>query len=232
MTEQKDQGIVLLSNVRLSFPHLIEPQERNKNGKVSSSYGCDLLMEPSSQGYADFMGYAGKLAIDTWKENAQVVMSIIQANPNTRCFGDGNAKINKKKMQVYEGYSGMVYITATRQASYGAPQLVDDNGNFIDPNNTLAYQLLARKMYGGCRVNVALKPWIQKASPKNENTNGIRCDLIAIQFAGDDDAFGESSPDITGVFKPVASASQSFTPPTAAMPATPFGSFMPPQGAQ
>jgi hypothetical protein len=57
-------------------------------------------------------------------------------------------------------------------------------------------------MYGGCRVNAAIKPWPQV----NKHGNGIRCDLIAVQFLRDDVAFGEGAADASGMFGSVASA--------------------------
>jgi hypothetical protein len=54
--------------------------------------------------------------------------------------------------------------------------------------------------------------------------NGIRCDLIAIQFFKDDTAFGEGgAPDLTGMFGAVAAAPAMFgaAPAAPAMPAMP-----------
>jgi hypothetical protein len=87
-------------------------------------------------------------------------------------------------------------------------------------------QQLARAMYGGCRVNAAIKPWPQK----NTHGNGIRCDLIALQFHKDDTAFGEGgSPDVTAMFGAVTAAPAMFgaAPAAPAMPAMP--SFLTPQ---
>jgi hypothetical protein len=66
----------------------------------------------------------------------------------------------------------------------------------------MAYQALTRQMYGGCRVNVAVKPWLQE----NKHGRGIRADLVAVQFAGDDQAFGEGAVDASGMFGAVAAA--------------------------
>ncbi len=78
------------------------------------------------------------------------------------------------------------------------------------------------KMYGGCRVNVAIKPWLQE----NKHGRGIRADLVAVQFAGDDKAFGEGAVDASGMFGAVAGAAApapSFLQPAAAqMPLPPF----------
>jgi hypothetical protein len=84
----------------------------------------------------------------------------------------------------------------------------------------MAYQQLARKMYGGCRVNAAVKPWLQD----NKHGRGIRCDLIAVQFYLDDAPFGEGNVDASGMFGAVAAgAMPGFAAAHApAMPAAPF----------
>ena len=107
-----------------------------------------------------------------------------------------------------------VFITAGRDSQ---PQIIQADGSAIDPNNTMAYQQLTRKMYGGCRVNAAVKPWLQD----NKHGRGVRCDLVALQFAGDDQPFGEGAVDASNLFgsvaaKPAAAAS------SAGMPLPPF----------
>jgi hypothetical protein len=71
-------------------------------------------------------------------------------------------------------------------------------------------------MYGGCRVNAAIKPWLQV----NKHGNGIRCDLIALQFAGDDTAFGEGAVDASNMFGAVMNGA-GFGAAPAAAPAMP-----------
>ena len=68
----------------------------------------------------------------------------------------------------------------------------------------------------------AVKPWIQA----NAYGNGIRCDLVALQFARDDTPFGEGATDASGLFGAVSNPAQ-------AMPA-PGGMGLPPfmTGAQ
>lgn len=215
--------IIFLSNVRLSFPHLAEPQRQinEQTGKERISFNCEFIMPQDHPGFQQFMARYGALALEKWKEHAQAVMGMIQQDRKTRCFGRGEEKVNKKTFQPYDGYAGHVFITAGRDT---APQMIQADGQPIDPTNTMAYQQLARKMYGGCRVNAAIKPWPQD----NKHGRGIRCDLIAVQFAGDDTAFGEGAVDASGMFGAVAGAPAGmFAPaaaaPAAAMPAAPFG---------
>lgn len=210
--------IIFLSNVRLSFPHLVEPQERtNKDtGKVTSSYNCDFVMPPDHPSFVQFMKKYGELALEKWKDKASAVMGIIQNDRKLRCFGTENDKISLKTLQPFDSYVGNAFISATKGT---APQMIQADGRPVDPNNTLAYQQLARALYAGCRVNAAVKPWLQQ----NAHGRGVRCDLVAVQFAGDDEPFGKASgPDIGELFGKVAAAPQVPAFPQAPMPAAPF----------
>lgn len=194
--------IVFLSNVRLSFPHLAEPQrtENKVTGAVRTAYNADFLMPESYAGFQQFMARYRELMTQTFAENAPVVMNMILADRKLRCFGRGEEKVNKKTFKPYDGYAGNVYLSASSER---VPQMIQSDGKPVDPANTMAFQAIARKMYGGCRVNVAVKPWVQK----NQHGNGIRCDLVAVQFANDDTPFGDGAPDVSGMFGAIAQTS-------------------------
>jgi len=212
--------LVFLSGVRLSFPHLAEPQKRvsPETGKERLSYSGDFLMAPDHPGFKQLMAKINEMALAKWKEHAGNVLNLINADRKLRCYGDGNQKVNSKTFQPYDGYAGNVYVTAGRD---NPPQIIQADGTPVDPTNTMAYQALTRKMYGGCRVNAAIKPWPQD----NKVGRGIRCDLVAVQFAADDTPFGEGAVDASGMFGAVAGAPAGFgaVAPAAAMPAAPFG---------
>ena len=208
--------IIYLSNVRLSFPHLAEPQRQvnEATGKERISYNCEFIMPQDHAGFTQFVQRYGSMVLEKWKEHAQTIMGMIQNDRKLRCFGRGEEKINKKTFQPYDGYAGNVFITSGRESQ---PQMIQADGRPVDPSNTMAYQQLARKMYGGCRVNAAVKPWLQE----NKHGRGVRCDLIAVQFAGDDTPFGEGAVDASNLFGVVAGAAPAgFAP--AGMPAAPF----------
>ena len=214
--------VIFLQDVRLSFPHIAEPQRRvnEQTGKEKISYNCEFIMPQDHPGFQQFLKKYGEMAALTWKEHAQTVMQMIQADRKTRCFGMGSEKVNKKTFQPYDGYAGNVFITT---GSDRMPQIIRADGSAVEPGNTMEAQQLARAMYGGCRVNAAIKPWIQK----NQYGNGIRCDLIAVQFFKDDTPFGEGgSPDVTGLFGAVAGAPAIFGA-VAAAPAAPQMPGMP-----
>jgi hypothetical protein len=211
--------VIFLSNVRLSFPHIVEPQRQvnEQTGKERISYNAEFIMPQDHAGFQQFMQRYAAMVMEKWKEHGQTVMGMIQQDRKLRCFGVGAEKVNKNTFQPYDGYVGNVFITAGRDSQ---PQIIQADGSPIDPSNTMAYQQLTRKMYGGCRVNAAVKPWLQE----NKHGRGVRCDLVALQFAGDDTPFGEAAPDASGLFSAVAApaAVPGFMGQQPAMPAAPF----------
>lgn len=211
------ENVIYLSNVRLSFPNLVEPQrQKDSKGNDRISYNADFIMAPDHPGFQSFLRKYGELAVDKWKEHAQTVMNMIQNDRKQRCYGMGAERVNKKTFQPYNGYVGMVFLSAGNR---NAPQIMQADGNPVDPANTMAYQALARRLYGGCRVNAAVKPWIQD----NEHGRGIRLDLVAVQFHADDTAFGEGNIDASSLFSAQQAPQQSapMMPPVT-MPQAPF----------
>jgi hypothetical protein len=211
--------LILLSNVRLSFPHIAEPQRKTQDdGTEKASYNCEFILTPNNPGWAAFHQAVAKAALEKWGANAQNVIAHCGTDRKKRCYGAGEEKVNGKTFQPYDGYAGMYYITAgsTRQ-----PQIIGPDGNKIDENNTMAVQQMARKLYGGCYVNAAVKPWLQE----NKHGRGIRCDLVAVQFYADGEAFGEGNVDTSGLFAatPAAAAAPSGVAPAWAVPGAPSG---------
>ena len=192
---------IYLSDVRLSFPHLAEPQkQRNEvTGKERISYNAEFIMPQTHPGWQKTMQVYGQMITATFAEHAPTVMQMIQNDRKLRGFGAGAEKVNKKTFKPYDGYEGGMFITA---GSERQPQIIQADGSPVDPANTMAVQQLARKLYGGCRVNAAVKPWVQK----NQHGNGFRFDLVAVQFFKDDAPFGEGVVDASGLFGAVQQA--------------------------
>lgn len=206
--------IIYLSNVRVSFPQLVEPKKTtNEKGEVRTAWSADFILPPDSQQYKQVMQQYMTLASEKWKERAQTIMQMIQADRKSRCYGNGAEKVNKTTLLPYDGYEGNAYVSAI---SNRQPQMIQPNGQPVDASNSMAYQAIARGVYGGCYVNAAIRLWLQE----NTHGRGVRCDLVAIQFAKDGDAFGGGGADVTGMFGAVAAPSAA--PVHAAMPAAPF----------
>lgn len=193
--------VIYLSNVRLSFPALIEAKVSTPG--ADPKFGADLLMKPDDTQFAKFMLEVGKVATEKWKDFATNVLSVMQNDRKLRCYGSGDEKIDKKTYKPYKGYEGMSYITVSANADR-PPKIMRPDGTVAD--NTMERQELSRKLYGGCFVNAAVRPWPQD----NQFGRAVRCELVAVQFAADGEQFGEADIDPTQYFKPVTETVPSF----------------------
>ena len=202
--------IIMLTNTRLSFPQLVEARAYQE-GQVKK-FSADLILDPAGEDWKKVMHSVMQSAQEKWGDNAQAVLQMCQADRKLRAFGNGAEKVDKKTFKPYEGYEGAVYVSANNA---NPPQMIESNGKSVDPTNTMAYQALARKMYGGCYVNAAIKFWIQD----NKYGRGIRCELIALQFAKDGTPFGDAAPDASNLFGAVAAPAGGATPAGMAFPA-------------
>lgn len=202
---------LFLSNVRLSFPHLVEPQPNKNEPTKSGSYNADLILPETSADWTAFMKHYVALVQEKFKDQAPVVMNLIQAKTKLRCFGSGAEKINGKTGEIYSGYDGNMFISTK---SFDKPQIINNLGARIDNANSMLYRDLTSKMYAGCRVNAVIKPWIQD----NEHGRAIRCELVALQFAADDEPFGKPEADITSFFSAVAAAPTASPAPAMGLP--------------
>ena len=206
-----------LTMSRLSFPKLIEAVQNKDFPNSPKKFGADFILDPQSNDYAKVMAEVGNLATAKWKEQATPILQLIQADRRLRCYGSGTEKLDKKTLKVYEGYEGHVYLNATSNEDR-PPIIVDASGNPIDNANTMARNAAARKLYGGCYVNAAVRLWVQD----NQFGRGIRCELIAVQFAKDGEPFGEAPPDVTGMFGQVQQPAQGAVPPMPGFPKMPW----------
>ena len=213
------QEIIFAQDVLLSFPHLVEAYKgKMAAANAAPKYSADFILTPSHPALKSFMERYAELAQQKWAEHAQTVMGMIQSDRKLRCFGPGTEKVDKKTFKPYAGYDGNFFISASRE---NAPQMIRGDGTPVEASNVMEYQALARKMYGGCYVNVALRPWLQD----NSFGRGIRCDFVAIQFSKDGTPFGDTAgtADLSNMFGAV-SAPAAPAAPAFAMPGLP--SFM------
>ena len=225
-TSKTQQNLVFLT-ARVSFPNIVDPQTTtNDKGETKHSYNCDLIMAPNDPGFQKFMQTYAAMAQEKWKEHAPQAMQMIQADRKARCYGSGEEKVSKKTFQIHQGYAGNVFISARSERQ---PQIIAaSDGKQVDPTNTMQIRAEASRIEGGIIANVVVRPWLQQ----NTHGSGVRCDLIAIQFAKDDGTrFAGGAPDVTNMFGAVAGAAPAapvgFAP--VAMPAAPFAAAPQPQ---
>ena len=223
-------SLIYFSNVRCSFPNLATPFISRKFPNTPPMFTIDIIdMDPSGAGVKEFMSSVMSAAQLAFKEHAPAVMQVVQGDKRARCFGMGPEKINEETFKPLEGYGSGFWINAKNKAR---PQIIRPNGSVAE--NEMEAVDLARKIYGGCYVNVALKPWIRTTN------RGVSCDLVAVQFFKDGPAFGDgASSDASGLFGAVQQAAGptasgatmpgfmggfgAVAAPVPPMPAAPFG---------
>lgn len=159
---------VVLKDVRLSFPDLFEPVQYQ--GKGAFRYNGSFLVEPGSENDKKIRTAIKEAATESYGAKAAVQLKGMENNSNKYCYMDGDLK-------EYDGYAGMMCLSAHRSQAQGAPAVVGRDKN-------VKLTAADGKPYAGCYVNASVEIYAQKG----ENP-GIRASLIAVQFSKDGDAF-------------------------------------------
>lgn len=191
-----DKGIVQVSNVRLGFKSLWGPNI--VKGKDSERHTAHFLFPSEDKDafeqvygvakhvYSEATGGKGKVAFNEGKaRNAS-----------------GSVRWDGERFGIFEEKSGKKYFCArTTQPSKYDPVYIDNKGR---PVRDFDYTKVEDKViYAGCRVNVKLQ--YTTSNVKGEVV--LWPNLVAIQFAGHDQAFGGMSEEtLTEGFGEVAGA--------------------------
>ena len=168
---------VMLKNVRLSFPCLWNAEQFEGTGPFK--YRASFLFEPNSENHKALVKAMKEVAAETWKKDADKVLANANEDSKTRFIGKGDSK-------EYDGYAGMLFVSATRNQDKGRALVMDKDKSPLGETDG--------KPYGGCYVNAQIDLWAQD----NRYGKTIRAQLLAVQFYKDGDAFGSGSSIATG----------------------------------
>lgn len=164
-----EKKFYLLKNVRVSFPHLFSrPVINGEEGKA----GATLLLDEVEHA-------------DTIKELKDDITALAKTQFKKDLPDEKKAlRLGEEKRDEYTGYYALsanskkfprVYCHRRMDESGRKPYVVqnEDDGCAI---------------YAGCRVNAKVTLWAQN----NQYGKRVNAELVAIQFAGDDEAFDGS----------------------------------------
>jgi hypothetical protein len=169
---------VKLENVRLSFPEIFQPGKFDETSRPT--YRAQFLFPKDSPLHKTLLKAVEETAKEKWTEKKfQPILKQIQSQSNKYCLSDGDTK-------TYDGYAGMIALSASRDAEKGKPLVLDRNKSPLSPEDG--------KPYAGCFVNATVEIWCQD----NKFGKAVRAQLLAVQFAKDGDAFaagGVANPD-------------------------------------
>lgn len=213
---------ITFKNVRLSFPRVIQPEINKSFPDSPAKYSTNIILPKDCPEFAEFMAEVNKLAIERWKDHAPVILKMAHENKKLRCFGKGEEIINTKTYTVHEGYADHFYLSPSSDKDHPPIIVKRDANNVAKATEGIERQDFARKLYGGCYVNVAVSPWLQD----NAGGRAIRANLLAIEFVRDGEPLGESTAvDVGSLFAgaPTPVAAPAGAPTPAGMP---FPSFL------
>lgn len=183
-------GTIFLENVRASYPHLGTPGENeDDDGNVTKKFGI-----------------TGMLPKATHKEAKELVKSVIQ-----KLITDNEAKIPNHLWFLKDGdqseketNQGM-FLVATSETR--RPISRDRKANILEADE--ADELF----YGGCWVNMLIRPWYFNGKAKKSNKTfpkRICASTVSVQFVRDDDPFGDGQINDDGVFDDVGDDGDAF----------------------
>lgn len=187
---------VKLKKVRLSFPDLFEAVQYE--GKGPFKYRASFLFPPNDENHKALVKAMLEVAKEEYGEKAKIVLANANDDSKLRFIIDGNKK-------EYDGYAGMMAVTATRDKDKKRPKIYDKapwkkedaDGNWVpwkvgDNEESRAENILTQedgRPYAGCYVNAVIDLWPQN----NKHGKTIRAQLVSVQFHDDGDAFGAGS---------------------------------------
>lgn len=186
MTDKKParEGVVTLKNVRLSFPHLFTPTASIEDGP--KKYRAAFLIDPNTEsGKANLKvlnAAIDKAALGVWKTKEKADKIRNKLDSDRSGLRDGDDATNKEG-DVYAGYEGMQFITATNGKK---PKVLRRDKSPIDSSESA-------EIYGGCYVNAVVSVWA--TNQEKHGGNGIFFTLEIVQYFKKGEPFGAAELD-------------------------------------
>lgn len=185
-------GTIMLKNVRLSYPHVLTPQENtDDNGNVTKSFSVQCLMPKDTHGEAKTL--CVKVINKLLKESNKGE----KIPANKKFIRDGDPKDEDDVGKPEE--AGMWVVSARESKRPRAISNLRDaktgKAKRLSPANQEDIDLI----YGGCWANVLIRPWWQN----NKYGKRVNAGLAVVQFKRHDEPFGSgriTDQDIDDIF--------------------------------
>lgn len=184
MTTKTRDDVVVLKNVRLSFPHVFEPRASIEDGP--KKYRAAFLMDPETEsGKANIKKLKAafdKAALGVWKtkEKADKIRARLDSDRSGLREGDD---CTNKEGDVYTGYEGMMVVSASNNRK---PKVLRRDKSVIDSTE-------AAEIYAGCYVNAVISVWA--TNQEKMGGNGLFASLEIVQYSRAGEPFGAAELD-------------------------------------
>lgn len=201
---------VKLKNVRLSFFHGFDPQERRNDAKVLTgmNYNTAILLDKVKDAdQIDKIKAAMKEARTArWGDNPP------RMQPDKYCLRDGEpADEDGNPSALYEGYEGCMYLSANRSVSLDDFDAIKAGNkkppvSIIGPRRGPEGKFVPLKEssefapYSGCFANVIVRIY---GYASEDNPSRINASLEAVQFFAHGERFGYGGIDVEDAFDEV-----------------------------
>lgn len=188
---ETDERTIVLKDVRLSFPHLFEPQEReNDDGTKRKNYNCVLMIPKDHKNINTILkmvkAAAKKAKEKAWGEDPSKWPNIPS---HQQCFKDGDNPDHTDR----EEYAGHYFINLSAPLDR-PPQIITNRKN-SDNEWIEAEPGQKRSPYAGCWVNGIIEIWGQKKNREKNMPNRLNGSVQVIQFLRDGEPFAAQRPD-------------------------------------
>lgn len=169
-------GMIRIDNVRCSFPHLEKPfagkGDDGKEGKPK-------------------YGIVGMLPKATHKEAKDLIVQAIEKLLKDSGKGNEPIKVAADKKFIRNGddqerieYAEHWTVSAREERR---PSVRNQRGELV-----LEPEKIADMVYGGCYVNILIRPWYQDGQKVGKGYGKrVNAGLVGVQFARDGEPFGE-----------------------------------------
>lgn len=172
-------AVVILKNVRLSFPDLWKPGKPMNEGDVPK-YGAQFIFDADSEAGKAAQEALIAAAKETFGENWKAIVGAMEKSK--KCVRKGDDNLTKEGV-VRDGYAGKLYLVARNKAK---PLIIGPRKGADGQFPVLTEE--GGKPYGGCYVNVKVDIKAMKA--KEKIPNQVYASLLTVQFVSDGEAFG------------------------------------------
>lgn len=185
--KETDERIVVIKDVRLSFPHLFKPQERqNDDGNTRENYNA-VFMIPKDHPKIEEILRKMKRASMTAKKRAygDDESKWPKIPQSMTCFKDGDNEDHFTTPRAeYEGH----YILSAASPVDRPPKIIT---NRKDSDNLWIEAEPGKKgaPYAGCYVNAIIEVYAQKKDSKRQMPNRINASIQTVQFRRDGEPF-------------------------------------------
>jgi hypothetical protein len=169
----RSDGVLVVSNVRLSYPHLFKPWAKNPE-KETPKYSGRFLLDKTTQ--AEDIKALQKHIKGLMEEYFKGRIK------NDALFFRDGGDTGKPEQE------NMWLIAANEERP---PQLLNRNKKPVKESDDL--------LYAGAYVNVMIRPWKQT----NVHGKRINANLLAVQYVKEGERFGAERPDASEAFDEV-----------------------------